>query len=120
VLRDLFNRNRAESLPEADDPRSLTWIVLSLSGSILLAFFLLMIFFWAGIRYMGDFIPSLAVLSALGFWQGYQFAADKPPAKHLFIVFGTTLATISILISVLLAISTNAGLIDLMIHSFPL
>lgn len=119
-----FFRNRAqgksiEKWLEASDHQELAWVILQLGGIVLAAFLLLTFFFWAGMRYSGDFIPPLTVLSALGFWQGYKSTTNKPIVKNLFVFSALLLAAISMLISILLAISTNAGLVDLIIHSSP-
>lgn len=109
LLSNLFKGNPTENLLEGKNHRLLVWITLNLSGSFFIIFWLLMIFFWAGMRYMGDFVPIMAVLSALGFWQGYWFSAQNPLAKNLYILFGIILAGVSIFISSLLAISTVQG-----------
>jgi len=119
LLSNLLKRKSAEILLGDNDHGLLVWTILNLSGSFLIAFCLLMGFFWAGMRYMGDFIPPLTVLSALGFWQGYRFPAQNTLAKNLYNLSGIILATISILVSTLLAISTNSGLVNLIIRSFP-
>jgi hypothetical protein len=101
------------------DQTPLNLITLSLSGSSLIAFSLLMIFFWAGMRYWGDVIPSLMSLSVIGFWQGHQaLSHNKPLTTKLYAAFGAILASASILLSTLLAISTNSRLVNLIIHNF--
>lgn len=102
----LFRSKRSRAnVPEnhIDDSHlsSLHWITLSLGGSILLAIFLLITFFWSGMRYAADFLPSLAVLSAIGFWQGFQVFGHKRNYR----IAGIVLASISILVSSLLAIA---------------
>jgi hypothetical protein len=92
---------------------------LSVGGSFLITFGLLMLFFWVGMRYTGDFMPSLMILSITGFWQGYQSLNSKILARKLYIAFGAILASISIVLSVLLAISANHEIIDLVIHLLP-
>jgi hypothetical protein len=118
LLPKLFKGKPAEILLGGNDHSLSGWITLNLSGAFFIAFCLLMVFFWAGMRYLGDFIPPLIVLSALGFWQGYQLLDHKPLVKTFYILSGFILACFSILISTLLAASTNAGLVDLMINSF--
>jgi hypothetical protein len=68
-----------------------------------------MFFFWAGMRYLGDFLPLLTILSAIGFWQGYRLAAHKSLINTLYILAGIILASISIIMGTLLAISTVYG-----------
>jgi hypothetical protein len=78
-----------------------------------------MVFFWVGMRYWEDVMPSLMVLSVVGFWLGYQNLVNKTLTKRLYIVSVLFLAIASILLSTLLAISTNSGLVKLIIHRFP-
>jgi hypothetical protein len=117
---NLFQGKLAKILLEGNNYRSLAWIKLMLSGAFLIAFLPLTAYFWVGTRFLGDFIPAMTILSAVGFWLGYQFSAHKPFVKRLYILFGIILAGVSILISTLLAISTDAGLIDLIVYNFPL
>ena len=119
-LLGLFFRKRfAQISADADDQTRLNLIVLGLGGSSLLAFSLLMLFFWAGMRYWGDASPSLMALSVIGFWQGYKYLADKPLLGGLYITVGVFLASMSILLSTLLAISTNSGLVKFIINRIP-
>jgi hypothetical protein len=101
--------SQVRGLVERSRYRLLVWLIFSLSSSFLIAFLLLLFFFWTGMRYSGDFLPLLTTLSALGFWQGYLSQSHKPVTKNLYIVFGITLASVSIVISTLLAISTVYG-----------
>jgi hypothetical protein len=115
----ILRKKSAQNLVDTSDRKHLNLITLSLSGSFLMAFSLLIVFFWVGIRYAGDFTPSLMALSIIGFWQGYQLLTYKTLLSRFYIIFGVTLASASILLSVLLAISTNSGLVKLIIHRFP-
>ncbi len=100
----LFKRNSVENSSKENNHRILAWAALGLSSSFVVAFSLLIVFFWAAMRYMGDFLPAMTVLSALGFWQGYRL--QNPSAKALYVLLGIMLAGISLLVSTLLAIST--------------
>ena len=106
LLSDLFKGNSGTYSLEGSGYRLITWISLSLSGSFSIAFLFILFFFWAGMRYLGDFLPLLTILSAIGFWQGYRFPAHRPLTKKLYIISGIILASVSIVISTLLAIST--------------
>lgn len=87
--------------------RNLNWISFLLGISTLTAFLFLMLFFWAAMRYIDDFMPSLLTLSTIGLWQGYATWAHKPMQKKLFTIFSVTLASTSLLLSFLIAISIN-------------
>jgi hypothetical protein len=84
----------------------LLWITLSLAGSVILAFAFLLLFFYATMRYLADIIPSLALLASIGFWQGDQFLRRKPLVGALYSVACVGLALISILVSMLLAVTS--------------
>lgn len=104
-----LNRSSADQSAnsgEENDLGPLHWITLNLGGSFLVSFFLLMFFFWAGMRYAADFLPMLTMLSAVGFWQGYHVLRQKFPAKNYYSIAGMILSGISIVVSTLLAIST--------------
>jgi uncharacterized membrane protein len=62
-----LKKSGTESPSEVRKARGLTWLVLSLGGSSLIAFLLVLGFFGAGTRYLGDFMPALMVLSVPGF-----------------------------------------------------
>jgi hypothetical protein len=103
LLSDLFKKpSKRESLEHG----LITWLTLNLILSSFITFLLVMLFFWSGLRYMGDFLPFLIILSVMGFWQGYQFLSRNSLTQTLYILSGIFLACISILISILLAIST--------------
>lgn len=101
-----FKAHAVANTLRTPESRSFAWLILSLSGSVLASFSLLTIFFWAGMRYAADFLPSLTILSSIGLWQGYRYLETKIPAKTYYSIAGMILAGISIVISTLLALST--------------
>jgi hypothetical protein len=103
LLKQLFKKNRADP-GEDSQAFPLHWITLSLTGSFLLSFGCLLVFFWAAMRYADDFMPVLTLLSIIGFWQGSASLQDSKKGK-VFTVLGTTLAGLSIVVSILLALS---------------
>ncbi len=86
---------------------TLPWAVWILSASFLVAFIFLMFFFWSAMRYLQDFMPCLLALSVIGFWQGYALLAPDSAVRKMYAVLGACLAGISILVSILLAVSIN-------------
>jgi hypothetical protein len=99
----LLHQNIAEPNKEH---RLLLWTTLSLAGSVILAFAFLLLFFYATMRYLADIIPSLALLASIGFWQGDQFLRRKPLVRALYSFACVGLALISILASILLAVTS--------------
>jgi hypothetical protein len=120
LLSDQFKDKRLKIMSNDLDQLPLNWVVFTLGGACLIALFLLMGFFWAGMRYAEDFMPVLTIISILGFWQGYdQFSKKKSFTKKAYNFAGVLLAALSITFSLLLAISTNSHLVNLIIHRFP-
>ncbi len=103
LSKHFFRKNKIDPSEEFQ-MFSLHWITLSLTGSFLLSFGCLLVFFWAAMRYAEDFMPMLTLLSIIGFWHGYQLLQDPPKGK-VFAILGTALAGISIFVGMLLALS---------------
>ncbi len=106
LLLDLFKPNSKIHSLESREDRLMTWLSLDLIFACFAAFWLIMLFFWSGMRYLGDFLPFLIVLSVIGFWQGYRFSEEKSSTNTFYIFSGILLACISIIMATLLAIST--------------
>ena len=102
-----FQKTKAQRYSSEDQSASLNWITLMLGVSSLSAFAMLLSFFWAGMRYVEDFMPSLMLLSVIGFWQGYEILERNPTWERIYVVAAMSLASISILDSTLIAISVN-------------
>ena len=90
---------------EIRDHNIFAWMITSLIGSFLSAFFVLQLFFWIGMRYTADFMPSLILLSVISFWQGYKLLVKKPFWMNLYSITGIILASITIAVSTLQAIT---------------
>lgn len=109
LLSDLFNRHRETPSPQSERQGPLTWLTLNLIVSCFTSFFWIVLYFWAGMRHLGDLLPLLNVLCGIGFWQGYHLSAHKPAIKTLYLLSAMILASISILMGILLPISTIHG-----------
>jgi hypothetical protein len=109
----LFRKKQASDSSKESKPPFFNWIIVSLIGSLLLSLISLLAFFWAAMRYTEDFMPTLTLLSIIGFWQGYRSLSQDPKKGEMFAIFGITLASISIIIGILLALSnyTTSGLL---------
>ncbi|HSL28718.1 MAG TPA: hypothetical protein VK900_05910 [Anaerolineales bacterium] len=102
----LFAKQLRGSTPtERGTALSFGWIMTSLLGSFLLPFLSLLAFFWAAMRYAEDFMPALLLLSIVGFWQGYEYLSRVPGRGKIYATLGVTLAIVSVLSAVLLALS---------------
>jgi hypothetical protein len=106
-LFSYFKKQPLQTLADGNAASTLYWLVMTLGGAFFMSFGVLMMYFWVGIRFFEDFMPSLTLLSVIGFWQGYSLALGKSYNHKMYAGLGIVLAVISITISTLLAISIN-------------
>src|SRR5258708_9185931 len=92
-----------------DDQPVVRWLIIALAGSYLSALFVYCAFFWVAERYVADFIPCLALLGIIGFWQLDQYFAARPRIRILYWILGISLIVISIIVSSLIALSINSA-----------
>jgi len=110
----LQRRRLATNDQEANQPPTylLEWASISLIGSIVLTFFSLLAYFYETMRFLADFMPSLILLSVLGFWQGLQHLKIHPgKSQSLYSSSAILLATLSCVFSFLPAIADPANLV---------
>jgi hypothetical protein len=119
VLTELFGKKSSDNYRNSGERSLLNWINLSLIASFMSSFVVTLLFLRSAMRFSDDFLPSLMLLSIIGYWQGYRFLEHKPLANRLYVIFGVLFAGVSILLSMLLVISTNSGLVKLIINRFP-
>jgi hypothetical protein len=107
VFFSLFHlkRRQVASTDGHEQPHAeLSWILVTLSGAVLLAILFLLLFFWASMRYMTDFFPMLVVLSILGYFQAYGWARQRGRERRMAWI-GVIVAVYSMGMSALLTIS---------------
>jgi hypothetical protein len=83
------------------------WMLIGLTGSLFLEFMTILILFYGTMRYFMDVTPTLALLSILGFWQGYSTIIKTPVWSKVYPVIGTSLIYFSIILSILLSFSSD-------------
>ncbi|HEX8990464.1 MAG TPA: hypothetical protein VF784_02195, partial [Anaerolineales bacterium] len=95
-------------------PRSVTpsgdllrWLVLTLSGVAVLELLLVFLVFYATMRYFLDAVPTLVILSMVGFWHGCQQLAAVRWGRAVFIVACLSLIVFSVLVGVLTGFSSD-------------
>jgi hypothetical protein len=81
------------------------WTALTLSGASLLVFMPILLFIAATMRYLGDAVPILVLLSTFGFWLGSQRLDGKPALRAWFDRLVILLMLFSVIVSLLLAIT---------------
>jgi len=105
LFRKKENKGRAESTHDAN---FFNWVIISLSGSFLFGFAPIVLYFFVETRFVADFISAPILLSIVGFWQGYGLLSHKPMVSKLYGGLGILLMAVSVIISVLLALSGHA------------
>ena len=70
-----------------------------------LTFSSILVYYYETMRFLADVIPSLTLLSSLGFWQGYCYLRQNPISRYSYIFFSIGTAISSIMISMLLAMT---------------
>ncbi len=89
------------------------WFLTTLSAAVFLGLLVMFAVFYATTRYMLDAIPSLALLSVLGLWQGYQLLGRTPRWRTAYSVVAGVLVVLTIVVSLLLSFSVDPHWIDI-------
>jgi hypothetical protein len=88
--------------------KSLKWVCIMLASSALLAFTTFLLYFFGTMRFLADGIPSVAVFSLIGFWQGIKLFDQNRLRKIGSSAFGIILGIWTVAASLLLALSSTA------------
>jgi hypothetical protein len=107
LLMNATRNASSKSLEKDNSNGLLNWIIANLLGTFSSAFFVILTFFWIATRYVADFMPALAILSMVGFWQGYRLLRQRPLMQRMYSMLGIVLITASITINILLSISVK-------------
>jgi len=83
------------------------WMLIALTGALVLEFLTILILFYGTMRYFMDATPTLALLSILGFWQGYLTIIKTHVWSKVYPVIGTSLIFFSIILSILISFSSD-------------
>jgi len=102
--------HRAGIQPPETDPH-FVWLRRTLAGGVLIALFFLLVFFWAAMRYVMDFMPMLMLLSIIGYCQGYTSAKARGWERYM-VAAGILIVGLSIVVSPLLGISSSLKLFE--------
>ena len=101
--------NQMSSAGRDDDLSLFKGLMIGLLGSFVFGFAPLVSFFWVAAHYQIDYVPSIVILSIIGFWQGYGFLIHKPTIRKLYVAAGMILMVTSIVISILLVLSAHTA-----------
>jgi hypothetical protein len=112
VIFSFFNigitKKENSTLPRVEKKDSpLAWIIITLTGSTMIVLVFLLLFFWAAMRYVADFLPMLLVVSIIGYARAYSLAKEKGGVWRLIVALGVFLAVLSIVISAMLGVGEN-------------
>lgn len=87
------------------------WIAIMLFGGSVLSSAPILFFKMGTMRYLGDVIPLLVLLSTLGFFLGVR-CFDKPTRRRVFILLVVALVAFSCMVSLLLAVTGYYSLFE--------
>lgn len=109
-LTTSVSRHGGATPPEVPEKQQfLNWLTLSLVGSILANLLFLFLYFWAAMRFSEEFVPLMMLLSAVGFWQGYEALARYTAWRRIYTALAIALAVVSISVSLLVGLASNDG-----------
>jgi hypothetical protein len=97
----IVSRNRLSRSSVNPGPLSLHFSLI-LAVCSLLGFIPALFFFWVDMRYLFDFIPELALLAVLGFWQSFYYLSQAPVARKVLSALAIGLALFSVVFSMIL------------------
>jgi MFS family permease len=104
-LGALFIPFKNNGLDETNHKRyDFKWLVIFFLCIFVAEFIPFVAFFWTATRYIADFMPPLALLSMMGFWNGYKALQNKKIGENLYLVLGIGLFIISIFSGVALGL----------------
>jgi hypothetical protein len=126
LLKSLLRRGKPEKI--STQGRFLNWIIVGFLGCFLLAFATILLYFWAGSRFIMDYFPTLSLITSIGIWQGYQLLSNRIVSRILYSGFIIVLVIESIGMALLLPFAsplqhfqrTNPELYSSLAHSFNL
>lgn len=87
--------------------KDLWWLIVTLSGTLALSIGPILLYFFGTMRFIEDFMPSLALLSLIGFWQGYKFFSHSR-LRWIYTVTSITTIITTIIIGTVLALSVSS------------
>lgn len=81
------------------------WTVFALTGGAFLAFAPILVYIAGMMRFLGDVMPLLVLLSTFGLFMGRQYLEGKTTEIFWFNVFAALLTVYSVVVSLLLAVT---------------
>jgi hypothetical protein len=83
--------------------QELRWVTASITLAFVAVFFTLQAFFFVAMRYLLDALPSLVLLTVVGFWHGFEIIKNK----KAFIIIATLFLLHTITVSLVISYSGN-------------
>lgn len=109
IISTFKNFRKGTNSTEQEDASRFNWVVISMFGSFFTSLSFFLSFFWAGVRYLADFMPALVMLSVFGFWQSYRYAGKSFLLRFAAATLGLALMGITIVNSNLIALSISSA-----------
>jgi len=87
----------------------LSWLTLTLAGGALLLFLPIVVHVSATMRHLADVVPTLGILSTIGFWLGYRSFSGRPGSRYGYLLFAWLVTLATAAMGLLLAVTGYAA-----------
>ena len=87
----------------------LSWLTLTLAGGALLLLLPIIVHVSATMRHLADVVPTLSILSTIGFWLGYRSFSGRPGARYGYLLFAWLVTLATAAMGLLLAVTGYAA-----------
>jgi len=88
---------------------SLSWLTLTLAGGALLLLLPIVVHVSATMRHLADVVPTLCILSTIGFWLGYRSFSGRPGSRYGYLLFAWLVTLATAAMGLLLAVTGYAA-----------
>jgi hypothetical protein len=87
----------------------LSWLTLTLAGGALLLLLPIVVHVSATMRHLADVVPTLCILSIIGFWLGYRSFSGRPGSRYVYLLFAWLVTLATAAMGLLLAVTGYAA-----------
>lgn len=87
----------------------LPWLTLTLAAGALLLLLPIVVHVSATMRHLADVVPTLCILSTIGFWLGYRSISGRPGSRYWYLLFAWLVTLVTAVMGLLLAVTGYAA-----------
>ena len=89
-------------------PNTEHWLLCTFAGSAIIGIIIILTFFWAEMRYLEDFMPSLLLFTLVGVGRQYKVLEANIKKQRWLLIISTILGIITIIASTLVALKNDS------------